>query len=184
MSENTHFFAVHGREPGELKQALIRERIPAIIDPCEYEAMGRTRFSELPENRRWLLLLTHTDNWGRLTGLIERLAEIGRGRIIVSEPHRREQVSGVLEEALGRVFAERFASATAQRFEESAYVSWKSGAVEDARACLAAARLFREKAPAENPVARTMLEVLLEPVLSKIEEETKSEEERSLLVKP
>ncbi|HSG81051.1 MAG TPA: hypothetical protein VLC48_02280 [Gemmatimonadota bacterium] len=77
MSENTHFFAVHGREPGELKQALVRERIPAIIDPCEYEAMGRTRFSELPEDQRWLLLLTHTDNWGRLTGLIERLAEIG-----------------------------------------------------------------------------------------------------------
>ena len=114
----------------------------------------------------------------------ERLAEIGRGRIIVSEPHRREQVNGVLEEALGRVFAEGFATATAQRFEESAYVLWKGGAVEDARACLATARVFREKTPAENPVARTMLEVLLEPVLSKIEEETKGEEERSLLVKP
>jgi hypothetical protein len=119
-----------------------------------------------------------------LNEVAERLAEVGRGRIIVSEPHRREQVNDVLQETLGRVFAERFASATAQRFEESAYVLWKGGAVEDAKACLATARVFREKAPGDNPVARTMLEVLLEPVLSKLEEETKSEEERSLLVKP
>ena len=114
----------------------------------------------------------------------ERLAEIGRARIIVSGPHRREQVNGVLEEALGGLFEERFASATARRFEESAYVLWKGGAVEDARACLATARVFQEKTPADNPVARTMLEVLLEPVLSKLEEEIESEEERSLLVKP
>jgi hypothetical protein len=120
----------------------------------------------------------------RLNETAERLAEIGRRRIIVSEPHRREQVSEELEQALGGVFEDRFATATARRFEETAYVLWKGGAVDDAKACLAAARLFREKTPADNPVARTVLEVLLEPVLRKLEEETKSEEERSLLVKP
>jgi hypothetical protein len=93
-------------------------------------------------------------------------------------------VSEELEQALDGVFEDRFALATARRCEETAYVLWKGGAVDDAKACLAAARLFREKTPADNPVARTMLEVLLEPVLRKLEEETKSEEERSLLVKP
>lgn len=119
-----------------------------------------------------------------LSGTADKLAEIGRGRIIVSAPQRQARVAEVLDEALTEIFGDRFASATALRFEESAYLLWKSGAEDDARACLAAACSFREQAPTENPVARTMLEVLLEPVLSKLEEETKGEEERSRLVKP
>lgn len=120
----------------------------------------------------------------RVNEIAERLAEIGRRRIIVSEPQRRQQVREELEQALGGVFEGRFATATARRFEETAYVLWKRGAVDDAKACLAAARVFREEKLEDNPVARTMLEALLEPVLRKLEEEAKSEEERSLLVKP
>ena len=90
----------------------------------------------------------------------------------------------LFDEALVELFGERFASHTAQRFEESAYTFWKRGVASDARACLAAAVAFRERAPTDNPVARAMLEVLLGPVLSKLEEETDGQEQDSLLVKP
>jgi hypothetical protein len=76
MAENTHFFAANVKGPAELKELLIREKIPAIIDLCEYPGLGRGAFADLPEDERWLLLLTNTDNWERLTGHVERLVEI------------------------------------------------------------------------------------------------------------
>lgn len=76
MSKSTHFFAAHVEEPEELKRLLIREKVPAIIDPCEYEWLGRTRFAHLPDDQRWVMLLTRSDNWERLKGLIEKLVEI------------------------------------------------------------------------------------------------------------
>ena len=77
MSENTHHFAANVRDPAELKRLLVREKIPAIIDLCEnYSWLGRGSWDDLPEDDRWLVLLTHTEDWDRLTGLIERLVEI------------------------------------------------------------------------------------------------------------
>ncbi len=114
----------------------------------------------------------------------ERLAEVARSQIVVSAPHRGEQVDGILAEALEEIFHEAAREATAQRFEESAYVSWKRDAEDDARACLEAAREFRERPPRENPVARALIEVLLEPALRKLEEESKGDDDESLLVTP
>jgi hypothetical protein len=121
-----------------------------------------------------------------LVALGEELAEIGRSRIIVSPVRRRERAESVLREGAERIFDESFAEITARRFEESAYVLGKRDAVEAARSCLAAARGFRTRPAASNPVAKAMLEVVLEPALRKLEEETKneSEGEKSLLVKP
>ena len=48
-----------------------------------------------------------------LQAMAERIVEIGKTRIIVSEAQRRDQVEGVLSEALGQVFAEPFARVTA-----------------------------------------------------------------------
>ncbi|MGD2151788.1 MAG: hypothetical protein PVG79_00880 [Gemmatimonadales bacterium] len=76
MAENTHYFAANVRDPAELKRLLIEEKIPAIIDPCEYEALGRGRFADRPADEQWLLLLSNSENWDRLTGLLERLVEI------------------------------------------------------------------------------------------------------------
>jgi len=114
----------------------------------------------------------------------ERLAEVAQSQIIVSGPRRGEQVDGILADALEEIFDASAREATAQRFEESAYVSWKRDAEDDARACLEAAREFRERPPRENPVARALVEVLLEPALRKLEEESKGDGDESLLVKP
>ncbi len=119
-----------------------------------------------------------------LQRIAERLGEAGKGRIIVPGARRRGQVAQLFDGALVELFGERFALHTAQRFEESAYTFWKRGVAGDARACLAAAVAFRERAPTDNPVARAMFEVWLGPVLSKLEEETSEQEKDSLLVKP
>lgn len=128
-----------------------------------------------------------------LNEVVEQLDEMDQSRIVVSGTSRRGRIQAVLNEGLKRIFSDDFSMTTSRRLEETAYVIWKHGkygttgdadADGSARACLAAARAFAEKAPTDNPVARAMLEVLLEPALRKLDEETKPEDEPSVLVKP
>ncbi|MEE8507485.1 MAG: hypothetical protein V3T07_00345 [Myxococcota bacterium] len=128
-----------------------------------------------------------------LNDVAKQLGEVGESRIVVSGVSRRRQTDAVLDEGLKRIFSESFSAITSRRFEETAYVIWKhdrygrQGKMDgdgSARDCLAAARAFAEKAPTDNPVARAMLEVLLEPALRKLDREAKSEDDPSLLVKP
>jgi len=100
----------------------------------------------------------------------EKIAEIHKGDLVVSTSARREQADGIIDEALPELYAEPFASRCAERFEEMAYVYWKSEREEDARACLAAADSFRAEVDELRPLARAMLEVLLTPVLSQLED--------------
>jgi hypothetical protein len=111
-----------------------------------------------------------------LHALAEQLGEAAHGQVVLSGAQRRERLDGILEEALEGLFAEPFAVVTATRFEEMAYWFWKRESEDDARVCLAAARAFRETHPRENSVARTMIEVVLAPVMAKLEEETNQPE--------
>jgi hypothetical protein len=113
----------------------------------------------------------------------EKIVEIEKSELIVSASARREQADRIIDEALAEIFVEPFASRSAERFEEMGYVYWKWGRDDDARACLAAADAFRSPAPADQPLARVMLEILLGPVLDRLEEGTGGEED-SLIVKP
>jgi len=119
-----------------------------------------------------------------LHALAEKLGEAAQGQVIVASARRREQVEALLEEGLGTLFASPVGESTAARFEETAYWFWKRGQEDDARACLAAASAFRESEPRENPVAKAMVELVLAPVLAKVEEELSSEEDSSKLVTP
>jgi hypothetical protein len=120
----------------------------------------------------------------RLGPAAERVAEAARGQIIVSGARRREQVDAALEEALPTLFAEPFGATTADRFEEAAWVQWQRGLADDARACLAAARCFRERGPRDNPVARALIDVVLAPFLARLEQEIQRDEPQSRLVQP
>lgn len=120
----------------------------------------------------------------RLGPVAERVAEAARGQIIVSGARRREQADSALEDSLEELFAEPFGETTAARFEEAAWVSWQRGSEEDARACLAAARCFRERPPRDNPVARAMIDVVLAPFLARVQEEIQRDESQSRLVEP
>jgi hypothetical protein len=110
----------------------------------------------------------------------EVLQEGVRSRLIVSGAQRRDRSEAVFQEAIGQVFDPPRAERTAACLEETAYIFWKSGRGDDARACLAAARGLREGPAADQPVARALLEVALRPLLEKLREEEAS----SLIVKP
>jgi hypothetical protein len=119
-----------------------------------------------------------------LEKLAERIGELAKSPLVISPAARREQGQSLLAEAQAEIFAEPLGALTAQRFEESAYVLWKLGREQDARACLAAADAFLAGAPAENPIARALLEAVLAPLIAGLEEQAPREAEPSLLVKP
>jgi hypothetical protein len=128
--------------------------------------------------------------WPPLRAVMEPVVERFRtaldSPLVVSGATRREQVGGQVEAAARELFAGDAAAVAAQRFRESAFCFWRRGEESEARACLAAACAFEERAGDENPVARAFVEVWLEPLLAA----TRSEEpgapapEPSLLVRP
>jgi hypothetical protein len=119
-----------------------------------------------------------------LESLAERLEGTLSSPLIVSGATRREQIDAVLREFLEETTTDGGAAREAHRFREAAYVFWKRGDEEAARACLAAALAFESSPVGENPVARAMLEIPLAPVLEKIDPEGEDPQESSLLVRP
>ena len=119
---------------------------------------------------------------------VEQLGEARESRIVLTGAARRQRLEEILGEAAERAFDARFSALTAARFEESAYVFWKTGHEDEARACLAGARAFRHNGGSgdarSNPVARALLERLLAPLLQEKQEEKQEQESGSLLVKP
>jgi hypothetical protein len=119
-----------------------------------------------------------------LEGLAERLESTLSSPLIVSGSTRREQIEAVIREFQEETETDGGAACQAHRFREAAYVIWKEGDEEGARACLAAALAFESSPIGENPVARAMLEIPLAPVLEKIDREGEESQEPSLLVTP
>ncbi len=115
-----------------------------------------------------------------LRSVAERLQELLEGKIIVSGAQRRERIDAVLGDTLGAAYDAAGSARMVGRFEETAFVFWKQGREDDARACLAAARSFGDTPPGENAVARALLETALAPLLDRLREE----EDTSLIVKP
>lgn len=111
---------------------------------------------------------------------IEALSEARDAKIVVSGGRRKERFEEILADAAEAAYTEAFSAQTAARFEESAYVFWKTGREDEARACLAGAKAFREEEARSNPVARALLGRLLAPLM----QEKEQEESESLLVKP
>ncbi|MCL4686568.1 hypothetical protein KJ059_17660 [Myxococcota bacterium] len=110
----------------------------------------------------------------------EKVRQAASSPLLVDEAQRREHVEAVVAEALDARYAEPAGERTAQRFEETAYVAWRRERLDEAHALLAAAQAFRDRAPRDNPVARALLERVLEPVLEALREER----DRSPVVRP
>jgi hypothetical protein len=110
----------------------------------------------------------------------EALQEGQKSRLIVSGAQRRDRGEAALQEALALVFDPARSERTAARLEETAYILWKRGREDDAKACLTAAQGLRAGPVGNQPVARALFEAALGPVLEKLREEEKS----SLIVKP
>lgn len=102
----------------------------------------------------------------------EKLVELEKSPLELSDSARREQIDGILEAGVVAVYGDPNASRSAERFEETAYVFWKWGREDDARACLAASDAFASGVTSENPVARALIDVLLSPVLTRLASES------------
>jgi hypothetical protein len=159
------------RTPGELASAALGEEpAPALVR----RAAALVRAGELgPWPPPVEVLQT----------LAERLLESAKGQIIVAAPVRRGQVARTLDEAVERIYAGPHAARAATCFREAAYVLWKAGREDDARAALAAAAALDAGPEASAAVARAILEVALAPVLERLDQEIAGEDERSRLVK-
>jgi hypothetical protein len=116
-----------------------------------------------------------------LRALAEKLQELSKGKIIVSGQARRAQADELLRDGGGEVFAGDEAARAAEWLEETAYVFWKTGREDDARACLAAAE---DVTQGDSEVRRALLESALRPLLEQMQVEEREQEKNSLLVKP
>ena len=110
-----------------------------------------------------------------LRELTERIVEIGDSPIEVSGAQREERLLGLIDDAADALYSGSFAQLTAGRFEEAAYLGWKAGREGDARACLSAARAFRDGEAARHPLARAALESRLAPILDQARSAEKEE---------
>jgi hypothetical protein len=119
-----------------------------------------------------------------------RVAQAREGVLVVSESARGDQVSRALDETAGEIAAGDWGSVFALRLEEVAYVWSQQGRepdaradrVHDARACLAAARAWRESPEDRLLLARAFVEMWLAPVLR--DAPPKREEAPPLVVRP
>jgi len=159
------------RTPGEIAREALGPAAPALGDRAAELLRAREVGPWPPENRA-------------LQATAEKIAELQKSELVVSPAVRREQADGIIDEALEELYAEPFAGCCADRFDEMAYVYWKSGRDDDARACLAAADAFRGSAGEHRPLARVMLEVLLSPVLGRLEDAAAIGKETSPIVRP
>ena len=114
----------------------------------------------------------------RLSEIVQRLGEVAEGVVVVSAAAKQEQLDQTLDEAVDQVFEPGFAGSTANRFEETAYIFWRQKTLEDARACLAAAKAFRGAKAEYRELGRAMLEVVLAPALKSIEQQSEKTENR------
>jgi hypothetical protein len=121
-----------------------------------------------------------------LQEIVQRLNDVSTGVVLASGGARQAQLDSALDEAVEQVYEADFGQCTARRFDETAYVFWQRDRLPDARACLAAATAFRDRAPDFRSLGRAMLEVVLAPVLKSIERSPEGPDNsaESLLVRP
>jgi hypothetical protein len=150
----------HGAEGAATPGALARESLGPV------DAAGIERAVELVRARE---LGPWPPESPTLHETAERLVEIEKSELELSDAARREQIDGILDGAVMELYVGPFGNCCAERFEEMAYLFKQWDRPEDAGACLAAADAFRGQGPAEHPVARALLEVLLSPVIRRLE---------------
>jgi hypothetical protein len=96
----------------------------------------------------------------------ERIADLAKSELVVADGAREEQIHAIVGEAIGGIFDAAAAARCADQFDEMAYVEWKRDREDEARACLAAADVFRGDSDRQHALARAMLQAILEPVIT------------------
>jgi hypothetical protein len=123
-----------------------------------------------------------------IAALLAKLRTVLDSPLVVSDATRREQVTKLVDETAREIYGGDAGPVAALRLREMAFVFWRAGDEERARACLAGALSLEDEAAGESPVARAFIERWLAPMLAAAgSEEGKSppaEDESPLLVRP
>jgi len=156
------------RVPGELAREALAEGPPGSLDEAR-ALVEEGRVGPWPAK-------------DALERAAKRIQEVGESTLVVAGAHRREQAEEILRDAAEESFAGEGGARVAALFRHAAYVFWRRGHESAARAALAAAERFESAAPAQNPLARALVERPLRPLLERLE--AQGEAEPSLLVRP
>lgn len=103
-----------------------------------------------------------------LMPLLERVRADLASTLVISGATKRSRMEDRLTDALGELFDADGGAVAAHRCRESAFSFWRGGDEAAARASLAAAREFATAKPAENAVARALLERVLRPAFESL----------------
>jgi hypothetical protein len=95
--------------------------------------------------------------------ILERVRADLASPLVVSGATKAARLDDRLSEAVSEIYDADTNAVTAHRCRESAFAFWRSGDEPAARACLAAAREFASAKPADNAVARAVVERVLRP---------------------
>jgi hypothetical protein len=161
------------RTPGALALEALAVAAPGEEPPADLLAAA----ARLVRERKLLPFLPPRE---ALVAEAERLRDATRSRVIVSGPARAERTAQLFAEAAERLFAGDTGLQAAHAFAEAAFLAWKGGRDEEARACAAASLRFRLGRPGDHPVALALVEGVLGAALEQMGEE----ERESLLVRP
>jgi hypothetical protein len=112
-----------------------------------------------------------------LASTFERIRNALASPLVVSGATRRGRIDDLLEEAAAEIYGAEGAALAAHRLREAAYVFWRRGDEESARACLAGAESLAGASDAGSPVARALLETALGPALEALAREAETQAE-------
>lgn len=150
--------AGHARTPGD----RARDELGAA------SAAGAAALEAVAERVRTGAIGPWPPDLAALRKLGERVREGFAPGAVLSGEGQSEATRALLAEAAREVFgagSDGFAAVSASRLRETAFVLWRRGRDDDARAALAAAAAF-EDGLAENPVALAFVEVWVAPLLA------------------
>jgi hypothetical protein len=145
--------------PGEIAEAALGASVTADDLRAAVKLVEEGKLGPWPPPREQLL------------PVLERVRSDLASPLVVSGATKAARLDDRLAEALGEIFDADAAPVAAHRCRESAFAFWRSGEEASARACLAAAREFARAKPAENAVARALLERVLRPAFEAIARE-------------
>jgi len=165
------------RLPGALVLEALGDDFDATAQERALQLVEEGRIGPWPPQRDVLL------------AVFERIRNAMESPLIVSGATRREQLEGLLADAVEEIFDAQGCALAVHRLRESAYTLWKQGDVDAARACLAGAASLELGPVRESPLARLLLELPLRPALTALEVAEESDPREadageSLIVKP
>ena len=175
----TEFREWHSHVVGDAAAATPAEQVSAALGPAESGS------SDAILARIAAGLLGPWVDGEVLQSAAEKIRELGESLIVVTPAQRRAQADEILQAAAEEAYGGESAGAIAACFRHAAYVAWKRDEETEARELLAAAESFVARAPADNPLARALLEKPLAGMLEKLAEEPpREDEEANLIVTP